>query len=459
MSFQRLILPLLGLLVLLGSTLVGCQQQPGAKRPATEAVVTSTPTVAPSPTPGERVFIEESYSCGPLFIPSNLGMYRLVLAWTPDSTHLVFNYLPVDEVARGWSAFEYTAIWQVDAAGSRLKMLVDTNPGFESQFGIHADISPDGTQVVYTSCEVPFLQSPSRKRGGYDYEVALIGLGGTDQRWLTKNSHHDHYPVWSPDGSRIAYLAAPFENDPIEIPERLMLRVMSADGSDGQDVAPIGDFGVTLAPPVWSPDGERLLFQRNTGEISHYMDLRSLYSVKADGSEMTLLAEEVVSVPAWSPDGQWLAVAKIASDSVANIAGYDVGIFILAADGSDLQLITTIFKQDWLRWEPTFNGSVPILAWSPDGTQILYSCLDAAACIIDLASGEVVLIESEIPFLITPHAAAWSPDGTRVAIFSPGDGSPPQLYTVASDGSNRHHLIRLDADGKLVPANTPQQSE
>ena len=437
-----------GLLAVLAFSLVGCQQQPAGVGSATPAVVISTPTVAPSPTPGERIIIDESYSCGPLFMPSNLGMYRLVLAWTPDGTHLIFNYLPVDEVARGGFVFDYTAIWQVDAAGSRLEMLVDTNPGHESQFGIHAEISPDGTQIVYTSCEAPFLQSLSRNRSGYDYEVALIGLGGTDQRWLTKNSHHDHYPVWSPDGSRIAYLAAPFGYDPSEIPERLMLRVLAADNSDGQEVAPTGQYGVTLAPPVWSPDGERLLFQRNTGEFSHFMRLRNLYSVKVDGSEVTLLAEEVVSVPAWSPDGQRLAVAKIAGDAV--------GLYTLAADGSDLQFITTTLSLGWLRWEYSFNGSVPILAWSPDGTQILYSCSDGAACIIDLASGEVVLIESEIAWLETPHAAAWSPDGSRVAIFTPGNVPPPQLYTVAPDGTDRRHLIRVDDDGNLVPANLPE---
>ena len=163
---------------------------------------------------------------------------------------------------------------------------------------------------------------------------------------------------------------------------------------------------------------------------------------------MTLLAEEVASVPAWSPDGQRLAVAKIAGD--------DVGLYTLAADGSDLQFITTIFNLDWLHWEPSYKGSVPILAWSPDGRQILYTCLDAAACIIDLASGEVVLIESEIAFLITRHAAAWSPDGTRVAIFTAGGEDPPQLFTVAADGTDRRHLIRVDDDGNLVPANPPE---
>ena len=206
---------------------------------------------------------------------------------------------------------------------------------------------------------------------------------------------------------------------------------------------PPGKHGLTLAPPVWSPNGERLAFQVNTGFFENFV--RDLYLARADGSEMTLLAEEVASVPAWSPDGQRLAVAKIAGD--------DVGLYTLAADGSDLQFITTIFNLEWLRWEPSYKGSVPILAWSPDGRQILYTCLDAAACIIDLASGEVVLIESEIAFLITRHAAAWSPDGTRVAIVTAFGKDPPQLFTVAADGTDRRHLIRVDDDGNLVPAN------
>ena len=92
-------------------------------------------------------------------------------------------------------------------------------------------------------------------------------------------------------------------------------------------------------------------------------------------------------MPAWSPDEQRLAVAKIAGD--------DVGLYTLAADGSDLQLITTIFKQVmaslgiYLQW---FGAHPRVVAgWDAD-TLLLFE--NAAACIIDLASGEVtVLIE------------------------------------------------------------------
>lgn len=461
MSLQRMRVPLLGLLVLLGFTLVGCQQQPGAMQSATEGVEISTPTVAPSPTAEDFISDVGSLPCGPLGFSINIGEGKIFLAWTPDGANLVFNYYAGGEVD-SYERDIFTGIWLVDAAGSQLAMLVDANPSRESQYGHHAAVSPDGTQLVYASCEFPFpnLRQPARR--DFNFEVAVIGIDGTGQRRLTRNTRLDTYPAWSPDGSRLAFLVMPLYSSAI------MLYTMAADGSEAQQVIPphrsgltrpppvwwpdgerVPFYGLTLAPPVWSPDGERLAFQVNTDYF--YDSSRDLYLARADGSEITLLAEDVVSVPTWSPDGQRLAVAKI--------VGEDVGLYTLAADGSDLQFITSIFELDWLNWYPSYNGSVPILAWSPDGTQILYTCLEAAACIIDLASGEVVMIESEIAFLITRHVAAWSPDGTRVAIFTPGEAGNSdylRLYTVAPDGTDRRHLIRVDDDGNLLPANPPQ---
>ena len=199
-----------------------------------------------------------------------------------------------------------TAIWLVDATGSRLEMVVDANPGHSSQFGQHADVSPDGTQLVYASCEFSHVYIGDRDRTNYNYEIAATPLDGTGQRWLTRNTHIDHYPVWSPDGSRIAFLSAFGQRGNDD--ESLGLYTMAAARTVAKQVAPPGQYGLTLAPPVWSPDGDRLAFLANAEHVTGYR--RNLYSVKADGAEMTLLAEEVVSGPAWSPDGGHLAVAK-----------------------------------------------------------------------------------------------------------------------------------------------------
>ncbi len=442
-------LTIFGLVAVAALALMGCQQQQAGVRPATVFQASGTPTVAPTPTPGGWVVDDVHSICGPLgFMFRLMAIYRLVLTWTPDGTHLVFNYLPAGEIR--WRDYtDLTGIWVVDASGSRLKMLVDANPGHASQYGQHADISPDGTQLVYASCEFSRLYQEDGERSDYNYQIAVVPIEGPESRRLTKRAHPHHYAVWSPDGRRIAFLAAPsYAWQPHEAPEGMTLFTMSADGSNVQRVAPPGRYGLTLAPPVWSPDGERLLFQMNTSDFTH--GLRDLYAVRTDGTEMTLLADEVVSVPAWSPDGARLAVAKIAGD--------DVGIFTLAPDGSNPQLITTIFDREALRWDPTYNDTIPIVSWSPDGMQILYSC-ENGACIIGLESGEVTgLIEDSISVLLAPHAAIWSPDGTRVAIYTSGLDRP-QLYTVAPDGSDRRDLIRLDADGNLAPANPPQETQ
>ena len=81
---------------------------------------------------------------------------RLSLAWTPDGSSLVFNYASALGSKASFSPNFHTAFWVVDAKGTRLDMLIEANPFHESHHGHHADISPDGTRIIYASCEFPF---------------------------------------------------------------------------------------------------------------------------------------------------------------------------------------------------------------------------------------------------------------------------------------------------------------
>ena len=140
--------------------------------------------------------------CGPI----GGALFRVMppphfVDWSFDGAHLTFD--------------DVTSVRVVDAAGTRLRQIVDANP--EYHFGLEhwlrADLSPDGQQVVYTSCEYPtesrFLERPEPQspRNEYLFEIATASVDGSTTRRLTTDSEYDHMPSWSPDGRRIAFLS------------------------------------------------------------------------------------------------------------------------------------------------------------------------------------------------------------------------------------------------------------
>jgi dipeptidyl aminopeptidase/acylaminoacyl peptidase len=104
-------------------------------------------------------------------------------------------------------------------------------------------ISPDGQQIVYTRAYVDKLKDR------FESAVWIMDADGSKNRFLVDGSA----PRWSPDGTRIAYLA---EGEPGG--SQLHVRWMDAEGAVSQ---------VTHEPEnpsnhQWSPDGRHLYFQR-----------------------------------------------------------------------------------------------------------------------------------------------------------------------------------------------------
>ena len=104
-------------------------------------------------------------------------------------------------------------------------------------------ISPDGSRIVFTKSWVDKMEDR------FESEIRIMDADGGRQRFLLKGSS----PRWSPDGSRIAYLAP---GEPSG--QQIWVRWMDAEGSATQVTRE------TEAPTnfQWSPDGQYIYFQR-----------------------------------------------------------------------------------------------------------------------------------------------------------------------------------------------------
>ena len=369
-----------------------------------------------------------------------------VLHWSPDGEHLLFNYR--------------ATLFVVDAAGTRLRTLVDAYPQRADSYpedrrlphGIYADLSPDGTRVVYTSCEYQ-ATGIDPKIAVRNYEIAIINLDGSGKRRLTGNWTLNHNPVWSPDGERIA-LTASYSN----VLKGQYLYTMAPDESNVtlNVRRRVYDIPVEMMPPVWSPDGKYLAFLGH-GPSFGVKSSSSVNTLRLEDLKVTRIATlgrpnntrfETGYMPTWSPDGEHLVFV------MANEEGGSGGIYTARPDGTDLELVLEPQGTDW-------DWQIQQVLWSPDGSEIL-AVTKKQLYLVQPDGGGLRTIELDtIPHLRSEVIAAWSPDGTRIALYVPFNSSDrysTELYTIARDGTDRHDLITLDNDGNLAPANPPQET-
>lgn len=248
-------------------------------------------------------------------------------SWSPDGEHIAFsgNRLGGNQIMR----------MKADGTGQ----VPLTNSIFPESNGEPA-WSPDGTKIAFTS------NRAEQRRN----EIWVMNADGANPVRLTVNVKlsedgfgpvygMDFGPVWSPDGSKIAFWST---RDGLANPE---IYVMNADGTN-----PVR---LTINPaedrdPFWSRDGQWIGYQsRGAGR-------NGLFQIGVDGANDHELPMQGFN-PDWSPDGQKLALTDF--DPSAN---FTMAIYLVNADGSNrVKLTKNTFTDDWSPAWQTLGGPAP----------------------------------------------------------------------------------------------------
>lgn len=262
------------------------------------------------------------------------------------------------------------------------------------------------------------------------WNIFASDADGSNQSRLTEGETYDLVPVWSSDGSQIAFYSRR-NND-----GNLHLYTMASDGSGQHYIASTGIFkGATT--PFWSPDNNFIAFivPRYDGEPDHLYQDTDLYVAVADGSRLHRV-EKMIGFPAWSPDSNRIAYLKHLR-STDKVALYTVGV-----NGSNLTRVYE-FGDEFPTWYNIAEAK-PSLDWSPNGTKILISHRNLIATVNTDGSDFQMLMRIRLN-QSTQLRATWSPDGSKIVVAASGVtiSYPPfpdkivALFTMEPDGSNR----------------------
>jgi len=312
-------------------------------------------------------------------------------------------------------------------------------------------------------------------RGGCttgDANIWVMHADGSNQTPLTQLTVVENdSPVWSPDGSTILFQSPrALDGSDANVNNVFNLWRMNSDGSSA---LPLTRFTVDAFNrnflQVWSPNGTRIAYvsvgaldgSNATGTNSN------IWIMNADGSNPTPLtkyslppqpsiAAPSAFLPAWSPDGSKIVYSSNGSLDGSNAVNGSGNIWVMSADGSNASPLTKFTAP------PQQPGAGATGAkWSPDGTKIAYSsngALDGSNAANVNGAGNIWIMNGDgsNPIPITHSTNAFATIGTSTGGWSPDGKKLIVVCTCALDGSNNANntanIWVMNADGS---ARTP----
>lgn len=163
----------------------------------------------------------------------------------------------------------------------------------------HAAISPTGVRAAFEG------------RG----EIITVPAKKGDARDVTRTvGATERYPTWSPDGQTLAYFS--------DAGGAYHLELRGQTGMGAPRAIRLGDDDTYYYTPVYSPDGSRIAFANSRNEI-WMVEVATGRLTKVDTDPIGGFNEGGTQV-SWSPDSRWLAYGRSAKNRLSAVFVYEV---------------------------------------------------------------------------------------------------------------------------------------
>ena len=272
-------------------------------------------------------------------------------------------------------------------------------------------ISPNDKSIAFVVGRI------NMKEDGADTEIVLMDIASGAKRVMTSGHKHASSPRWSPDGDRLAFIAAAGEGKDAT-PQVFILRM---DGGDAKEITDAPDGVEQFA---WRPDGAMIAYV--TPDLADKKAIESHHDAFQVGD----------------------------TDFLETAAAQSSHVWLVSADGGVAKRITSGTWSLPIVFPPSPPSSP--LSWSPDGKTLLITRQETAEPGDgDMATLQMLDVDSGKMRKLTSHthlesAGVLSPDGSQVAYWYNKDGdanNQVEIFVAPSSGADGIDVTRgIDRD-------------
>ena len=282
----------------------------------------------------------------PAASPGHARSWRLPFALA-GAALLVAFFAMLAWHARGTAKSQGTGLWHASQVHA-----LTSDPGAERR----PHVSPDGSRIAFGITEPGTSIGRIVVRTLEQSKLVRLTAEGAGYEWV---------PVWSPDGTRIAYQTMTNASD-------CMLHVAVSLGGSVRDIGRCRVYSSTYYD--WTPDGRGLLTADHEADDKPNL---KLFVLDLDSGAKRYLdyardPQDQDLEGRYSPDGRRIAFRR-------GIAPYS-DLFMMEADGSSVHALTHLASR--------IHG----FAWTRDGSALVFASDHAgpmALYVVDTASGDV----------------------------------------------------------------------